>query len=180
MQWGVNRSVIKKSLKELLRQDAPWRNDKTKTNHEQPRNQNKPLSEHHSNRKSGARGTTRVGWTISTPPPLPPCGKLSFRLVGFRLKILLIQVIFFCVITYAMNTNETALITIDAALNLLTNHKSLGREAIKLRNMSICSDLMSLVSYLFICFFISCCSCKVVAVFSTRKKIPRTRRATNC
>ena len=74
--------------------------------------------------------------------------------------------------TCALNTNETALIPINAALNLLTKHRSLGREATRLRNMSICSDLASLVSYLFM-FFISCCSCKAHAVFSTRKKIPR-------
>ena len=102
-----------------------------------------------------------------------PLGKASFRLVGFRLKILLIRIIcFFCVNTCAMNTNETALITINAALNLLTNHRSLGREATRLRNMSISSDLVSLVSYLFRCFSSLVVLAKLMLYFQPERKFP--------
>ena len=102
-----------------------------------------------------------------------PLGKASFRLVGFRSKILLIRIIcFFCVNTCAMNTNETALITINAALNLLTNHRSLGREATRLRNMSISSDLVSLVSYLFRCFSSLVVLAKLMLYFQPERKFP--------
>ena len=72
-----------------------------------------------------------------------------------------------------MNTNETAFITINVALNLLTNHRSLGREAIRLRNMSICADLMSLVSYLFICFSSLVVLAKLMLFFQLKRKFPR-------
>ena len=78
----------------------------------------------------------------------------------------------FCVNTCAMNTNETALITINAALNLLTNHRSLGREATRLRNMSICSDLVSLVSYLFICLSSLVVLAKLMLYFQPERKFP--------
>ena len=71
-----------------------------------------------------------------------------------------------------MNTNETALITINAALNLLTNHRSLGREATRLRNMSISSDLVSLVSYLFICFSSLVVLAKLMLYFQPERKFP--------
>ena len=74
--------------------------------------------------------------------------------------------------TCALNTNETALIPINAALNLLTKHRSLGREATRLRNMSICSDLASLVSYLFICFSSLVVLARLMLYFQPERKFP--------
>ena len=101
-----------------------------------------------------------------------PWGNLSFLLVGFRLKIQLIRIIcFLCEhmrIEHEWNCTHTNKRCVE-----FTHKPPVPRwEATRLRNMSIRSDLVSLVSYLFICFSSLVVLAKLMLYFQPERKFP--------